>query len=198
MSQIKSPLLALCVSLGPIVCLAAEPIADQAKAIAEIRKLHGRVTIDEKSPDKPVIEASLSGPQASDAALEHLKGLTQLRTLNLGGAQVTDAGLANLKNLFDLQDLDLRETRVTGTGLANLEGLSHLRSIDLAGVEVTDAGLVGLKALNHLRSLNLAGTPVADAGLTNLTRLTDSPMPRPFGDEGHRQWDCKPERLDET
>jgi len=33
----------------------------------------------------------------TDAGLVHLKGLTQLRTLNLSLTQITDAGVAELK-----------------------------------------------------------------------------------------------------
>ena len=48
-------MLTLGLSLAPVLCWAAEPKADQAKAIAEIEKLGGKVTVDEKSPGKPVI-----------------------------------------------------------------------------------------------------------------------------------------------
>ena len=76
--------LALGLSLAPILCWAAEPNADQAKAIAEIEKLGGKVTVDEKSPGKPVIEWIWRKRKVTDAGLEHLKGLTQLQSLNLG------------------------------------------------------------------------------------------------------------------
>ena len=55
-------LLLLALSLAPVLCWAAEPNADQAKAIAEIEKLGGKVTIDEKRPGKPVI-----GRESGDA-----------------------------------------------------------------------------------------------------------------------------------
>ena len=43
----------------PTQGLTAEPNTDQAKAIAEIEKLGGKVTVDEKSPGKPVIRVDL-------------------------------------------------------------------------------------------------------------------------------------------
>ena len=39
----------------------------------------------------------LSGPEITDAGLEHLEGLNKLKSLVLGDTQVTDAGVAKLK-----------------------------------------------------------------------------------------------------
>ena len=64
--------LTLALSLAPVLCWAAEPKADEAKAIAEIEKLGGKVTRDEKSPGKPVIEVDLSDSKVTDAGLERL------------------------------------------------------------------------------------------------------------------------------
>ena len=59
MSRIALSLLMLGLSLAPVLCWAAEPNTDQAKAIAAIEKLGGKVTVDEKSPGKPVISVNL-------------------------------------------------------------------------------------------------------------------------------------------
>jgi len=53
MNRVTFPMLILGLSLVPTLCGAAGP-TDQAKA-AEIEKLGGKVTVDEKSPGKPVI-----------------------------------------------------------------------------------------------------------------------------------------------
>jgi len=68
--------------------------ASQAAAVAAIKKLGGRVTLDEKNLGKPVIGVNLSRQPVTDAGLEHLKRLTSLHTLNLFNTQVTDAGLS--------------------------------------------------------------------------------------------------------
>ena len=68
-------------------CCAADPSPDQAKAIAQIEKLGGKVQIDEKSPGKLVLRVDLGGTKVTDAAQEHLKGLPQL-WLSLAGPQV--------------------------------------------------------------------------------------------------------------
>ena len=131
-------LVAFALSLIPILSWAAEPNAEQARAITEIKKLGGKVTVDKSSPGEPVISVDLQnrpfiGPRVTDAGLVHLKGLTTLRTLNLSKAYITDAGLENLKGLSQLESLTLRGTQVTDTGLAVLKGLANLQSLDLGG-----------------------------------------------------------------
>ena len=133
--------------LALVLCWAAEPKAEEAKAIAEIKKIGGWVFVDEKSPDKPAI------------------------SVQLGSSDVTDAGLVNIKGLTTLRWLQLRNTKVTDSGLVHLEGLTKLQSLDLLNTNVTDAGLVHLKGLTQLQSLDLRSTAVTDAGLDNLRGL---------------------------
>jgi len=119
MNRIMLPML-LGLSLAPILCWAAEPKADEAKAIAAIEKLGGRVTRDEKSPGRPVVEVNLWGTKVTDTGLEYLKELTRLQDLNLAGTRVTDAGLVHLKGLTKLQGLHLRKAKVTDAGVKEL------------------------------------------------------------------------------
>ena len=53
----------------------------------------------------------LPNTKVTDAALEHLKGLTKLQTLYLNGTRVTDVGLEHLKGLAKLRDLNLGSPR---------------------------------------------------------------------------------------
>ena len=132
----------------------------------------------------------------SDAGLKHLKGLTQLRLLDLDGTQVSDAGLEHLKGLTQLRDLGLDGTRVSDAGLKHLRGLTQLQELYLCDTKVSDAGLEHLKGLTQLQvsfarwhqgQRRRAGTPqgidptrvpgptrtrVTDAGLGHLKGLT--------------------------
>ena len=159
MNRIAVSMAALGFSLVSTVCLAVEPNAEQAEAIAQITKLGGTVTIDEKSPDKAVIAVTWHGRQATDAAAVNLRGLTQLLSLNLHNSMVTDAGLANLKGLTRLQSLDVGGT--LGSGVHRPRELP----------QITHAGLVHLKGLTKLQSLDLSNTKLADAGLAYLKGL---------------------------
>ena len=101
---------------------AAEFVETQEQAIAAIKKLGGRVTFDEKSPNKPVIDVDLSRTNVTDAGLVHLKGLTNLELLYLGNNKKnTDAGLEHLKGLASLQRLFLEDTKVTDEGVKKLQ-----------------------------------------------------------------------------
>ena len=99
---------------------AAEVNPTEAKVVAEIEELGGKVTIDEKSPEKPVVGVDLKGTQVTDIGLAHLEGLTKLQSLDLYGTKVTDAGLERLKGLSELQVLWVGDTEVTDAGLEHL------------------------------------------------------------------------------
>src|SRR5208282_6289001 len=69
--------------------LTAEPTTDQAKAIAEIEKLGGKVMRDTTSPGKPVVAVDFAptewpwkNEKFTDSGLQHLKGFAQLQSLN--------------------------------------------------------------------------------------------------------------------
>jgi len=66
----------------------------------------------------------LDSPGISDAGLAHLEGLPRLQTLWLYGAPITDAGLEHLTRVPRLERLALRDTRVTKDGVERFRG-SH-------------------------------------------------------------------------
>ena len=100
---------------------ATVPEVGRDAAIAEIEKLGGVYGGDKESPDRPIVGVWLRGTQVTDAALEHLKGLTNLQELQLHCPQVTYAGLEHLKGLTSLQRLVLDRTQVTRAGVSELK-----------------------------------------------------------------------------
>ena len=126
---------------------AAGLVETQEQAIAAIKKLGGKVTIDKKSPNKPVIEVDLSRTKVTDKGLIQLSELFQLQSLNLSSTKITDDGLGYLTGLTRLQTLNLFNTKVTSAGLEHLKGLTKLQILFLGSTEITDAGLKYLKGL---------------------------------------------------
>jgi hypothetical protein len=184
-------LLVLLVSLGMSwVAVRMKRTRQEDEAVEEIRKLGGYALYDYQfshsgnpfDPPGPtwlrhllgenffaaVVEVNLTSSSLTDAGLEHLKGLTQLRTLNLIGTPVTDAGLEHLKGLTQLEELDLCGTEVTDTSMEYLKGLRQLRTLCLFGRPITDAGLVRLMGLARLQTLDLRGTWVTVEGVKRL------------------------------
>lgn len=113
----------------------------------------------------------LFGPEVTDAGLVHLESLTDLEELYLMCSKTTDAGLEHVKGLTRLKTLGLQSTQVSDAGLKHLQGLTNLEVLGLRHTWVTDAGLEQLKGLTHLESLVLSHTRVTDAGLEHLAGL---------------------------
>ena len=164
MNRLPLMILAQAFSLVAAVCSPSESSADEAKAIAVIRKLGGAMTVDENSPGKPVISVDFTLSRINDGALGHLQGLSQLRSLVLS------------------------DTPITGEGLEHLRGLREIRALSLAGTRITDAGLTYLKALPQLESLDLGNTQIADAGLAHLKPLARLRIARPAAHQGDWHW----------
>ena len=110
---------------------AQEAKADEARAIAIIRLLHGEVIRDDSRPGRPVIEVSLFETDIDDSQLAILERFAGLRVLNLGQTGITDAGLVHLRGLIDLEELDVRTCDITIDGLLKLRGLPRLRRLGL-------------------------------------------------------------------
>ena len=130
---------------------------------------------------------------ADDAAVEHLRDLTRLRTLdlagsavsgrgleqfplltdlNLCGSRIDDAGMSHLAKLSRLRALDVSSTPITGAGIDHLAGLPHLRDLDVSRTRLVGANLRHLAALPGLKWLYLFGTKIKDADLVHLEGLT--------------------------
>ena len=74
----------------------------------------------------------LVGTDVTDAGLEQLKDLTQLRWLDLGGTRITDVGLEHLKGLTQLEVLSLDGTEVDhGRRAGAPQGLDATPELDL-------------------------------------------------------------------
>ncbi len=89
--------------------------------------------------------SSLGGPSLTDADLEHLEGLTQLKSLDLGGTEITNAGLQHVEGLIRLRELNLWGTDVSDAALEHLKELRQLQELWLTGTVVTNAGVKKLQ-----------------------------------------------------
>ena len=82
--------------------------AEREKSVEKLLSLGGRLERDEHSPDKPVVFADLGcRREVTDSVLACLRGLTGLRWLNLENTVVSDTGIEHLRGLGELRHLDL-------------------------------------------------------------------------------------------
>jgi hypothetical protein len=79
----------------------------------------------------------MANPDVTDGTLVYLKGMKQLRELDLNDTQVTDEGLAVLAGLPALEELRLRGTKITDEGFKKyLSGKASLHKLDLRKTQV--------------------------------------------------------------
>jgi internalin A len=110
----------------------------------------------------------------TDAGLAHLRGLAQLRFLDLSSSRNLSGGcLAIVKDLKSLQRLSFPNARFfVDADLAPLAELTDLRFLCLRGPGIHDAGLAHLRGLVNMHSLDLMDTQLTGVGLDHLRSMT--------------------------
>lgn len=169
-----------------LLCYLAATSGPKAQAKRAIRQLGAEVTYGGRFSSTRYIgwTAFCEGPAVDDARLRLL--LPHLRTLEVSmlllyRSRVTDAGLCHVKGLPNLRWLDLGWTRVTDGGLVHLPGLTALEELYLNDTEVTDRGLDHLESLKNLKLLDLSGTSVSEERIDELeTVLPNLYVVRPW------------------
>lgn len=111
-----------------------------------------------------------NNPRITDASMEHLRKVSNLKQVQLGGTSVGDEGLRILaeSSLPRLVELDICETRVSDRGLEHLTVFSGLRELCLESTLVSDAGIGELSKLTNLNKIWLSGSQVTQTGLERL------------------------------
>ncbi|HVJ68844.1 MAG TPA: hypothetical protein VM510_12720, partial [Caulifigura sp.] len=118
-----------------------------------------------------LIEVDLDGKPITDADLDHLATLADLKILNLSGSRITDAGLAKLASLKRLKFLYLFKTDITDAGLAHLKELPRLEVLCLDQTLITDEGVKSLEALPRLEKLHVhSRAALTDASIESLSK----------------------------
>ena len=108
----------------------------------------------------------------TDAALETLSTMPELRAVRVSGTNVTDAGIAALLKLPQLSELDLRNCRgVTKAAIEKLAEKKTLRMLKIGGEKIDDSVLEVVAKLEGLQGLSLDNCPITDAGVGKLAGL---------------------------
>ena len=147
----------------------------QAALIGRLTQLH-RLSLNVSDADLNELakltelrQLDLDGDRLSGAALRALIPMRNLRELVIKNAN--DDSLSGLAEMPGLEILDLSQTDITDEGLKHLEGHPRLFSLKLASTNIADYGLHSLATLTSLTSLDLQSTKISDEGLPSLARL---------------------------
>lgn len=138
-------------ALGLVRFVAPPPDTPEKRQLAfdEIQAFHGKYGLDEQDADKPVVLVDLRYYEIEDAQLARfadvLQAFPRLTTLQLKSTKITDAGLEHLKRLNQLRSLTVEDSAITDNGLAALKDLTRLEELTLKGGQVTDAGVAALQ-----------------------------------------------------
>lgn len=139
--------------------------AGEKEAIDALKELGANVALDEQGRAKVL---RLTGPKITDAVLEHVARLTELRALYLDGTKVSEAGLAQLEPLGKLEKLHCVVPSVPGLRATNaLKMPTVMEFIDCPLVDVLDtlADYHEIRFQIDEEALKAAGCPT-DAPIT--------------------------------
>lgn len=103
-----------------------------------------------------------------DIAIEYLRRLDGLKTVDCVSSDISDESVRQLSSLLQLEVIDLSGTKVSDKGLTYLTTLSKLRRLRLARTAITDEGVESLVKIERLRILELSETGVTDIALDRL------------------------------
>ena len=125
-----------------------------------------------------LVERSLSGSNATDAAITALIKLLRLRSLELGNTSVTDASLGQIASFPALETLGVSRTRVTGDGL-KLLAKSPVKQLRAESLGLKDSDIESLSALTRLEELTLLDDTLTGEGFRRFIRSRIVEIPQP-------------------
>jgi hypothetical protein len=115
------------------------------KILEEVRKLGGKVELDEMAAGKPVIFIKLNDIPVEDAFVIRVASIATLRKLHLASTKAGDEALKSVGKMKELEHLDLAFAPVTDSGLKHLHSLKNLKRVRLSFTKVTDDGVAELQ-----------------------------------------------------
>jgi Leucine-rich repeat (LRR) protein len=114
----------------------------------------------------------LFGDELTDTHLVPIGKMTKLRELTIYSKKVTPAGYAHVAGLTELEEMQVGVSRDIGDDcLTHMTKMTRLRIVHLGGDKLTDAGMAHVKNFTELRELWMEGPKVTATGLGSLAAL---------------------------
>ncbi|MBD3675093.1 MAG: hypothetical protein HUJ26_16370 [Planctomycetaceae bacterium] len=128
---------------------------------------NGIAEIVKRAPN--LTEVSIDSEVISDRGIEQLASLSRLVSLLLHHApNVTNASMEAVGKMTQLRELYLEDTQLTDTGVRELLGFQNLRVLVLTGTRISDTGVSLLANLETIDVLCLDSTNITGQGLSDL------------------------------
>jgi len=104
------------------------------------------------------VDPKMNKEYYTDKGLEFLSHCQTLETLGIGSIGVTDAGMEHIAKLTNLKSLNVIGCdNITDRGLAKLSALKYLESLQIFEKGITVAGFNQLKSLPNIRRMHILG-----------------------------------------
>lgn len=126
-----------------------------------------------------ISDLTLARSKISDAAMESIGGMFNLRRLSLAATGVGDAGIARLSKHRRLEELVLTQTDVTDASIDVIAGMPFLKRVYLWKSGITPEGAAMLRERLHDAVVDVGDTPTAAVlEAEQAIKLTgDAPVP---------------------
>lgn len=169
----------------------------QDDALDMIEKDRGSFEVDKEIQTKPVIAVSLrtastrtlqamkslphlerlvistDGPvtDISEAALEHLSGLTGLKSLTIHSGGFGSFGAGRVAKLESLQELNLAHCPIDDSFVSKITGSLSPETLVLANTKITDECVLDLGKMTSLKKIDVRNTAIGRAGARKLQEM---------------------------
>ncbi len=159
------------VAVSCLMCTLTVAAANDDAPAQALAKKGAYVTRNEKALGHPITQVSLVSKKVTANDLRILGSLKSLAKLSLWGCPISDADLQQLIELTDLKTLELTRTGVTGEGLEQLS--PSIENLHLSNTKVSDSTLKAIVHFRDLKELTLANTEISDGAIDHISRLTN-------------------------
>lgn len=155
------------------------------EAIACMRKLRSLTTlslsgapISDKGAERVsnligIVSLSLARTNISDAAMQSVGKLPQIRAVYLDSTKITDETAAILSRMRGLERISVRRTCLSGAGVRTIASLPNLKALCLSGVAMSKVDLQAICNARTLRYLDVDGTGIGDWAVPFLCSMTE-------------------------
>jgi hypothetical protein len=115
---------------------------DELRSIFALRQAGVRMLSEAQG--LPIYAVEFSADNFDSRLLIALRGLPNLRQVQLSGTSVTDDDMRQIAALRMLTGLGLDQTAITDAGLGSLISLRYLVHVECEGTQITEGGLKGV------------------------------------------------------